>query len=126
MERYEKWQNKDDSAMGLMRNTIEYTQHECIVEMTSSYVMWIHLHKNYVEQWSGFNVHYQYQQLYLKKWDGNSPISDHITFYLNIHHRSIEAGHCVDDTMVINALLLSLPCTATWEVVKQNLLYQGD
>jgi hypothetical protein len=126
VERYEKWLNKDNAAMGLMCNAIEYTQRECIVDMTSSYMMWNHLHKNYVDQQSGFNVHYQYQQLYLKKWERNSPILDHIAFFLNIHHCFIKAGHRVDDITVINTLLLSLPHTATWKVVKQNLLDQGD
>jgi hypothetical protein len=52
-------------------------------------------------------------------------MSDHIAFYLNICHRFIKAGHSVDEVTVINAMLLSLPRTATWEIVKQSLLYQG-
>jgi hypothetical protein len=52
-------------------------------------------------------------------------MSDYITFYLNIHRHFIKAGHSVDEVTVINAVLLSLPCTTTWEIIKQSLLYQG-
>ncbi|KAJ3557795.1 hypothetical protein NP233_g11654 [Leucocoprinus birnbaumii] len=122
---HEKWLNRDDAAMGLMKNAIEYTQHESIIDSNSSQDMWDRLHMSYFQQRSGINVHYLYQQLYSRKWNENSPISDHVSFYLSIRRQFIEAGHRVDDVTVINALLLSLPHTPTWEVVKQNLLYKG-
>ena len=126
VERYEKWLNKDDAAMGLMRNAIEYTQRESVISIDNSQSMWDHLRTNFLGQHSGINVYYHYQQLYSKKWDGTSSISDHIGFYMNIRRRFIEAGHRVDDITIVNALLLSLPRTPTWEVVKQSLLQQGQ
>ncbi|KAJ3563959.1 hypothetical protein NP233_g8606 [Leucocoprinus birnbaumii] len=122
---HEKWLNRDDTAMGLMKNAIEYTQRESIIDSNSSQDMWDRLHMSYFQQRSGINVHYLYQQLYSRKWNENSPISDHVSFYLSIRRQFIEASHRVDDVTVINALLLSLPHTPTWEVVKQNLLYKG-
>lgn len=71
------------------------------------------------------NIYYYHQQLYAKIWDSTSPISDHIGFYFNLCHRIIEASHHLDDVTIVNALLSSLPHTPTWDVVKQNLLYQG-
>ncbi|KAJ3560539.1 hypothetical protein NP233_g10770 [Leucocoprinus birnbaumii] len=100
-------------------------QREPIIDSQQSQDMWDHLHMNYFQQRSGINVHYLYQQLYSQKWDGNLPISDYISFYLNICRQFIEAGHRADNVTIINALLLSLPHTSTWEVVKQNLLYKG-
>ncbi|KAF7761189.1 transcriptional regulator family: Zinc finger, CCHC-type [Agaricus bisporus var. burnettii] len=123
IEKYERWLNKDDMAMGLIRNAIEYTQRETIIDMNTSAEMWDHLHRTYVDQQSGINIHFYYQELYSKKWDGHSSMSDHIGFYLNIRHRFIEAGHRIDNNVIINSLLLSLPHTPVWEVVKQNLLY---
>jgi transposase InsO family protein len=123
LEKFERWLNKDDMAMGLIRNAIEYAQRETIIDIGTSTEMWNHLRQTYVDQQSGVNIHFYYQELYSKKWDGHSSMSDHIGFYLNIRRRFIEAGHHIDNSVIVNSLLLSLPHTPTWEVVKQNLLY---
>lgn len=96
--------------MGLMRNES----------------MWDHLRTNFLGQHSGINVYYHYQQLYSKKWDGTSSISEHIGFYMNIRRRFIEAGHRVDDITIVNALLLSLPRTPTLEAVTTELVMVHD
>jgi len=109
-----------------MYNSIEYIQYESIINSEYSYDMWDHLHSNYFDQRCGINIHYHYQQLYSRKWNGFLAVSNYIAFYLNICHQFIEAGHCVDNTTIINTLLLSLSCPPTWDVVKQYLLYKGD
>ena len=112
--------NKDDAAMGLICNTIKYTQHELIVSSKTSKLM---LKKDYVDLQSGSNIHFYYWQLHTKQWDRNLSLSDHIGFYLNIHRRFIEVGHVPDGITIINTILLSLSSTPTWEVVKSDLLW---
>lgn len=125
-DRFDRWLSKDHDARVLIRNAIEYTQRKSILNLKNSKAIWDHLHKCYVDQQRGVIVHCCYQQLYAKKWDGHTSMCDHICFYLNVRRRFIEADHKVDDYVIINAILLSLPISPTWEVIKQNLLYRGN
>ena len=52
-------------------------------------------------------------------------MSDHIGYFLNLRHYIIEAGEKLDDIHVVHAILLSLPRSSIWDVVKQNLLDKG-
>ena len=83
-EKLEHWLNKSDTAMGLIHNTIKYMQRESIVSINTSKQMWKQSKKDYIKLQSGTNSHFYYQQLYTHKWDGNSSMSDHVSFYLNI------------------------------------------
>ena len=124
-DRFEHWLNKDDSAMGLIQNAVKCTQCKLIVSAKTSMQMWEQLKKDYIKLQSGTNIHFYYQQLYTKQWDGTSLISNHVGFYLSICHQFIEAGYKPDNYTTTNAILLSLPHTPTWEVMKSNLLYHG-
>ena len=68
------------------------------------------------------NVHYYLQELYLKKWDKRTSISDHIGSFLNLKCCITEAGHKLDDILVVHAILHSLPYSNIWDIIKQNLL----
>ena len=63
--------------------------------------------------------------IYLKKWDEHTSISDHIGSFLNLKCRITEAGHKLDDILVVHAILYSLPCSNIWDVVRHNLLDKG-
>lgn len=101
-------------------------QRDSIIDLRSAKGIWDHLHKSYINQQSGVNIHYYYQWLYAKKWDSHSPITNHIGFYLDIWHCITDPGYKVNDHTVINAILLSLPNTIAWKVMKQNLLHRGN
>jgi len=49
-------------------------------------------------------------------------MSDHIGSFLNLKHCIIEAGHKLDDILVVHAILHSFPYTNIWDVVRRNLL----
>ena len=87
--------------------------------------IWEQLCTNFVEQYSSINVHYYYQELFMKRWNGLTSISDHIGFYYGIQRRFLKADHRVDDLTIIHAILLSLPTSPAWEVIKQTLLLRG-
>ena len=111
--------------MGLMHRTIEYRQREHIQSATSSKDMWDRLRQFHVTQRQDTNIHYYFQELYLKKWDERTSMSDHIGSFLNLKRRIAEAGHKLDDVLIIHAILHSLPRSNIWDVVKQNLLDKG-
>ena len=70
-------------------------------------------------------MHYYFQELYLRKWDECTSISDHIGSFLNLKCCITEAGHKLEDILVVHAILYSLSCSNIWDVVKQNLLDKG-
>ena len=120
-----QWLESDLAAMGLMRGAIEYGQREHIQSATSSKDMWDRLRQFHVTQRQDTNIHYYFQELYLKKWDERTSMSDHIGSFLNLKCRIAEAGHKLDDILIIYAIFHSLPRSNIWDVVKQNLLDKG-
>jgi len=67
-------------------------------------------------------VHYYFQELYLRKWNEYTSMSNHIGSFLNLKHRITEAGHKLEDILVVHAILYSLSCSNIWDIVKRNLL----
>ena len=120
-----QWLESDLVAMGLMHGAIEFRQREHIQTTTTSKEMWDKLYQLHVIQWQDTNIHYYLQELYLKKWDECISMSDHIGSFLNLKCRITEAGHKLDDILVIHAILHSLPHSNIWDIVKQNLLDKG-
>jgi len=49
-------------------------------------------------------------------------MSDHISSFLQLHHHITESGQKLENIHIVHAILLSLPCSGIWDVVKQNLL----
>jgi len=87
--------------------------------------MWDKLHQLHVMQRQDTNVYYYLQELYLKKWDKCTSMSDHIGFFLNLKRHITEAGHKLDDILVVHAILHSLPRSNIWDIVKRSLLDKG-
>jgi len=48
-------------------------------------------------------------------------MSDRIGSFLNLKCHITEAGHKLDDILVVHVILYSLPCSNIWDIVKQNL-----
>ena len=120
-----QWLESDLAAMGLMRGAIEYGQREHVQSATSSKEIWDRFRQFHVTQRQDTNVHYYFQELYLRKWDECTSMSDHIGSFLNLKRRITEAGHKLEDILVIYAILHSLPRSNIWDVVKRNLLNKG-
>ena len=124
------WKSREDyldwlvasAAIGLMKGAIKFRQHKHIVNISTSKEMWDPLHNIHITQHQGINIHYYYQELYTKKWDKHTTMSDYIGFFLNLHHHIIEVGQKLEDIHLIHPMLLSLPCLTIWDIVKQNLL----
>ena len=87
--------------------------------------MWDCLCQLHITQRQNTNIHYHFQELYLKKWDQHTSMSDYIGLFLNLKQCIVEAGHKLDDILVVHAILHSLSHTNIWDVVKCNLLDKG-
>jgi len=122
---YIQWLKSYLATMGLMQGAIKFGQHEHIQSATSSKEMWDCLRQLYVTQRQDTNIHYYFQELYLKKWDEHTSMLDYIGLFLNLKCHIIEAGHKLDDILVVHAILHSLPHTNIWDVVRHNLLDKG-
>ena len=120
-----QWLESDLAAMGLMHGAIKYRQQEHIQSATSSKDMWDYLCQFHVTQRQDTNIHYYFQELYLKRWDECTSMSDHIGSFLNLKCCIAEAGHKLDDILIIHAILHSLPRSNIWDIVKWNLLDKG-
>ena len=77
-------------------------------------------------QRQGINVHYYYQELYTKKWDEHTTMSDYIGSFLHLCRCITESCQKLEDIHIVHAILLSLPRSGIWNVVKQNLLDKGS
>jgi len=87
--------------------------------------MWDRLRQLHVTQRQDTNIYYYFEELYLKKWDERTSMSDHIGSFLNLKCRIVEAGHKLDDILVVHGILHSFPHTNVWDVVRRNLLDKG-
>ena len=73
------------------------------------------------ENQSRINIHYFFEELYTRKYDNSSSMADHIAVMLDLKHRITQAGEDLPDIHVARAMILSLPKTQSWEVVKITL-----
>jgi len=108
--------------MGLMKGAIKFGQHKHIANISTSKEIWDYLHNIHITQYQSINIHYYYQELYMKKWNEHTNILDHIMSFLNLHCCIIKADQKLNDIHLIHAMLLSLSCLTIWNIVKQNLL----
>jgi len=76
------------------------------------------LHQFHVTQQQDTNVHYNFQELYLRKWDECTSMSDHIWLFLNLKHHITEASHKLEDILIVHAILHSLPHSNIWDIIK--------
>jgi len=106
---YPDWLCSDSAAMGLMQGTIKFGQYEHIIGTSTSKDMWDCLHSIHVTQCQGINVHYYYQELYMKKWDEAITMFEHIGSFLHLCHHINNSGQKLDDIHIVHAILLSLP-----------------
>ena len=104
-----------------MHGIMEFSQQKHIANVLTSREMQDCLHKLHIIQRQAINIHYYYQNLYTKKWDKHTIISDYISYFLNLCCRIIEASKKLNNIHVVYAILLSLFCSSIQDVVKQNL-----
>ena len=97
-----------------MKGATEPSQWPHVSECNTAKGMW--------DTWKqNINIHYSFEELYTKKYVDRTPITDHIAKMLDIWNCIIAASEELPDIHVARALVLSLPKTQTWELIKIQL-----
>ena len=115
------WSLRDQAAQGLMKGVVELSQWPHIAQMKTAKEMWDAWKKMYVTNQQHINVHYYFEDLYKRKYDESTSMADHIAAMLNLGLKIKVAGEEIPDIHIARTLVLSLPRTQTWELVKVQL-----
>ena len=112
---------QDQAAQGSIKGACEDLQLPYVVNCKSSQEMWARLKKVHQENQSKINVHYYFEDLYTRKYAEGSSMADHIAAMLDIKYRIEQAGKTTPDLYVARAMILSLPKTQSWDIIKITL-----
>jgi hypothetical protein len=118
---YLDWLLRDEAAQGVMTGACENSQLPYVKNCKSAKEMWDTLKKVHVTNQSRINVHYFFEDLYTRKYVDGTPMADHIASMLDIKQQIIDAGETLEDLHVARAMVLSLPKTQSWDVIKIQL-----
>jgi len=121
MREYIEWMSRDEVAQGLMRGAVEESQWPHVTASKTSKEMWDDWKKVHQDNQKKINVHYFFEELYTRKYIDGSPMADHITAILNIKHKITQVGETIPDLHVARTMILSLPKTPSWDLIKIQL-----
>jgi hypothetical protein len=66
-------------------------------------------------------MHYYFEDLYTRKYAKGSSMANHIAAMLDIKHCIEQAGETIPNLYVACAMILSLPKTQSWDIIKITL-----
>jgi len=115
-----EWMLRDQAAMGNIKGACENSQLPFIEKATivTSQLMWEELKKVHQTNLSKINVHYMFEELYTRKYVDGSSMDEHIACLLDLSQRITSSGEKLEDLHLARAMILSLPKTPSWELVK--------
>jgi hypothetical protein len=79
------------------------------------------LKRIHVTNHARINAHYYFEELYTQKYVDGMPIADHIAAILDLKSQIQDAGETLNDIHVAHAMVLSLPKTQSWGIIKIQL-----
>jgi hypothetical protein len=115
---YLDWMQRDQAAMGLMKGAMESSQLPHVHNSKSAKDMWDGLKKVHVTNQQSINVHYHFASLFTRKYTDGASMADHIASMLDLRYRITAAGEDLPDKYLAHALVLSLPTSQSWELIK--------
>jgi hypothetical protein len=115
-----EWMLRDQAAMGNIKGACEASQLQFLEKesVKSAKDMWQELKKVHQTNLSKINVHYLFEDLYTRKYSDGASMDEHIACMLDISHRIQSCGEKIEDIHLTRAMVLSLPKTPSWELVK--------
>lgn len=116
-----EWKLRDQAAQGLMKSAAESSQWPHVAECITAKDMWEKWKKIHVTNQQAINVHYFFEELYTRKYVDGASMADHVAAMIDIRQKITAAGETLPDVHVARALVLSLPRTQSWELVKIQL-----
>jgi hypothetical protein len=118
---YFDWLLRDKAAQGVIKGACEDSQLPHVKDCTTSKELWEALRKVHVTNQACINVHYFFEDLYTQKYTDGTPMADHIAAMLDIKQQIVDAGETIDNLHIARAMVLSLPKTQSWEMIKIQL-----
>jgi hypothetical protein len=112
---------RDEATQGVMKSACEGSQLPHVKDCTSVKDMWNTLKRIHVTNHGRINAHYYFEELYTRKYVDGMPMADHIAAILDLKSQIQDAGETLDDIHVACAMVLSLPKTQSWDVIKIQL-----
>ncbi|KAJ2976491.1 hypothetical protein NUW54_g11556 [Trametes sanguinea] len=92
-----------------------------VVDCNTAKEIWDTWKKIYVTRQQRIDVHYHFEELYTLKYVDNTPMADHIARLLHLKQAIRDSGEEIKDLHIARALVLSLPKTPSWDVIKIQL-----
>ena len=120
--KYQDWMAKDKAACGIICNGCKTSQWPHILNCKMSKEIWDMLRKFHHNNQLGINIHYYFGKLFTHRYVNGSLMADHIASIQDLEHKIMAASETVSDLYVAHALVLLLPKTLAWEVIKIRLL----
>jgi len=118
---YLDWSLRDEAAQGNIKNACEDSQLPHIKDATSAKHMWDTLKKIHITNHARINAHYAFEDLYTRKYLDGAPMADHVAAMLDVKRQIEDAGETLEDLHLARALVLSLPKTQSWDIIKIQL-----
>src|ERR1700730_13800561 len=115
------WVTRDGAAQGLMRSATDETQWPHVTRCETSKEMWDVWKQVHQTNQQLIKIHYFFEELYTRRYVDGAPMADHIAAILDIRDRIVQAGEAIADLHVARAMILSLPKTSSWEMIKIQL-----
>ena len=116
------WLLRDQAAQGLTKGAANSSQWPHVTKADdTSKEMWDIWQNMYVTNQQRIDVHYHFEDLYTRKYVDATSMADHIAGMLDLGHKITAAGESLPDIHVARTLILSLPHTQSWDVIKIQL-----
>ncbi|CDO72101.1 hypothetical protein BN946_scf184962.g44 [Trametes cinnabarina] len=118
---YMDWLLRDDTAQGTMLIAADKSAQTHIVDCKNAKEMWDTWKKVYVTHQQRIDIHYHSEELYTLKYVDSMPMANHIARILRLKQAIRDTGKEIKDLHIARALVLSLPKTPSWDVIKIQL-----
>jgi hypothetical protein len=104
-----------------MKSACEDSQLPHVKDSTSSRDMWNTLKKVHVTNNARINAHYHLENLYTRKYVDGTQMADHVATMLDLKCQIQDASETLEEVHLARALVLSLPKTQSWDIIKIQL-----
>ena len=118
---YLEWLQNDEAAQGLMRGASELSQWPHVANAKTLKEVWDSWEKVHDTNQHVVNVHYYFEDLFTRKYVDGTSMADHVAAMTDLSQHIKASGENLSDLIIACALLLSLPKTPSWDVIKAQI-----
>ena len=118
----DSWEVMDEKAHGIIIDTLDDNTALQVADLTTSKQVYDRIIKIYEGTNTNSTAFYTWVEMMDLKWDGISPISDHIASVRAGERRLAALGRQIDSAFLAYFLLHSLPSDSTWSSFTASVL----